>query len=84
MLMFQKAESQTLLGSAWAMSERIFHATVRNVRQAGMQELKKAKADGLSEDEHKLWSDEVQEMTNRHIALIDKSLETKQQEIMQV
>ena len=33
MLMFQKAESQTLLGSAWAMSERIFHATVRNVRQ---------------------------------------------------
>ena len=31
--MFQKAESQTLIGSAWSMTERIFHATVRNVRQ---------------------------------------------------
>ena len=31
--MFQKTQSQTLLGSAWSMSERIYHATVRNVRQ---------------------------------------------------
>ena len=65
----------------YAESARI---AVRNVRQHGMQELKKAKANGMSEDDHRLWTDEVQQMTDRHIAAIDKALETKQQEIMQV
>jgi ribosome recycling factor len=57
---------------------------IRNVRRDGMETLKKAKADGLSEDEHKIWSDEVQEMTDKHIAAVDKALEAKQAEIMQV
>ena len=32
----------------------------------------------------KLWEEEVQELTNGHIAKVDAALETKQAEIMQV
>ena len=31
-----------------------------------------------------MWQDEVQEMTDKAIAAVDKALETKQHEIMQV
>ncbi|MCU0856523.1 MAG: ribosome recycling factor, partial [Rhodobacteraceae bacterium] len=37
-----------------------------------------------SEDDQKLWETEVQDLTNKHIAAIDKALEHKQEEIMQV
>lgn len=57
---------------------------IRNVRRDGMDQLKKAKAAGMSEDEHKIWSDEVQELTDKYIGLVDKALEAKQEEIMQV
>ncbi len=57
---------------------------VRNVRRDGMDQLKKAKADGMSEDDHKFWADEVQALTDREIAAIDAALESKQAEIMQV
>ncbi|TCS61144.1 ribosome recycling factor [Primorskyibacter sedentarius] len=58
---------------------------VRNVRRDGMDQTKKAKNDGrLSEDDQKFWETEVQELTDKYIALIDKALETKQEEIMQV
>ena len=57
---------------------------IRNVRRDGMDQLKRAKAAGMSEDDHKIWHDEVQELTDKAIAAIDKALEAKQQEIMQV
>lgn len=57
---------------------------VRNVRRDGMDQLKKAKADGMSEDDHKIWSDEVQQLTDTMIARVDAALENKQEEIMQV
>ncbi len=57
---------------------------IRNVRRDGMDQLKKAKADGMSEDDNKIWADEVQDLTDKAIAAVDKALETKQQEIMQV
>jgi len=57
---------------------------VRNVRRDGMDQLKKAKADGMGEDDHKIWSDEIQELTDATIARIDASLETKQEEILQI
>ena len=31
-----------------------------------------------------MWHDEVQELTDKHIALVDKTLEAKQAEIMHV
>ena len=57
---------------------------IRNVRRDGMDQIKKAKASGMSEDDQKMWSDEVQELTDKAIAAVDRVLETKQAEIMQV
>ncbi|MEL6643624.1 MAG: ribosome recycling factor [Pseudomonadota bacterium] len=57
---------------------------IRNVRRDGMDQLKKMKSDGMSEDDHKVWADEVQDLTDAAITGIDKALETKQEEIMQV
>lgn len=57
---------------------------IRNVRRDGMDQLKKLKAGGMSEDDHKIWSDEVQELTDAQIGKIDAALESKQDEIMQV
>ena len=65
----------------FAESARI---AVRNVRRDGMDQLKKALVDGMSEDDNKIWSDEVQELTDGAIAAVDLALETKQAEIMQV
>lgn len=58
---------------------------VRNVRRDGMETLKKQEKDSdISEDEHKKSSADVQQATDDHITLIDKLLETKTEEIMQV
>ena len=66
----------------YAESARV---SIRNVRRDGMDQIKKAKNDGhLSEDEQKIWEDEVQEMTDKAIKAVDAALETKQTEIMQV
>ena len=57
---------------------------VRNVRRDGMDQLKRAKADGMGEDDEKFWHDEIQELTNAAIRKIDAALAMKQEEIMQV
>lgn len=57
---------------------------VRNVRRDGMDHLKRARSDGMSEDDEKLWHDEIQELTNAAIRKIDTALATKQDEIMQI
>lgn len=58
--------------------------SIRNVRRDGMDQIKKAKNDGMSEDDQKLWEAEVQDLTNDYIKRIDAALEAKQEEIMQV
>jgi ribosome recycling factor len=55
---------------------------VRNVRRDGTDQVKKSSE--LSEDDQKIWSDEIQELTNVSIKKIDEVLEQKQVEIMQV
>jgi ribosome recycling factor len=57
---------------------------VRNVRRDGMDTLKKAKAAGMSEDDNKMWHDEIQAVTDAAIRKIDAALEAKQEEIMQI
>ena len=58
---------------------------VRNVRRDGMETLKKMEKDGeMSKDDHKIWSDEIQEMTDETIKRIDDSVAGKQKEILQV
>jgi ribosome recycling factor len=58
---------------------------VRNVRRDGMDTLKRMEREHeMSQDEQHMWSDEIQEMTDRHIKTIDEALEQKDGEIMQV
>ena len=57
---------------------------VRHVRKDGMDQCKKAEKDGMSEDEVKIYQDEIQDLTNKYVAEIDKMLEGKETEIMQV
>lgn len=65
----------------YAESARV---SIRNLRRDGMDQIKKAKADGMSEDDQKLWEGEVQQLTDKYIKTVDETLETKQSEIMQV
>ena len=70
------------IASKYAEQARV---AVRNVRRDGMDLLKKLEKDGeMSQDDHKIWADEVQEMTDAHIKLVDDAFTTKEKEIMQV
>jgi len=77
----ERRRELTKVAAQYAEHARV---AVRNLRRDGMDQIKKAKAAGLSEDEQKLWSDEIQELTNTYIGKVDKALENKQEEIMQV
>jgi ribosome recycling factor len=58
---------------------------VRNVRRDGMDRLKRMeKAGDISQDDHHLYGEEIQTLTDDHIKKIDGSLVSKEQEIMQV
>lgn len=65
----------------YAESARI---AIRNIRRDGMDQIKKAKAAGMAEDDQKLWSDEIQQLTDGNIGKVDAALNAKQEEIMQV
>ena len=65
----------------YAESARV---AVRNIRRDGMDQIKKAKSDGMSEDDQKFWEEAVQELTDTTIKSLDETLENKQAEIMQV
>ncbi len=77
----ERRRELTKVAAQYAENARV---AIRNVRRDGMDQLKKMKSDGMSEDDHKIWSDEVQTLTDGAIAGIDEVLETKQEEIMQV
>jgi ribosome recycling factor len=57
---------------------------VRNVRRDGMEALKKAEKDGMSEDEGRKNGAKVQEVTDKLIKEIDQLLSSKETEIKQV
>ncbi|QDC09665.1 ribosome recycling factor [Oceanicola sp. D3] len=75
----ERRRELTKVAAQYAENARV---SVRNVRQDGMQQIKKA--DKLAEDDQKFWEQSVQEMTDSHIKAIDAALENKQSEIMQV
>ena len=77
----ERRRELTKVASNYAENARV---AVRNVRRDGMDQIKKAKADGMSEDDQKFWETEVQDITNRFIGNVDGALENKQSEIMQV
>jgi ribosome recycling factor len=58
---------------------------VRNVRRDGMETLKHMEKEGeISQDEHHLWAEEIQRLTDDHVKLVDETLAQKETEIMQV
>ena len=77
----ERRRELTKVAAQYAEQARI---AIRNVRRDGMDQIKKAKGSGLSEDDQKMYADEIQKLTDKAIALVDKALESKQQEIMQV
>jgi len=77
----ERRRDLTKVAGGYAESARV---SIRNLRRDGMDQIKKAKSDSLSEDDAKFWEAEVQEMTDLHIKKVDETLEAKQAEIMQV
>jgi len=57
---------------------------IRNIRRDAIEQIKKLQKDGLSEDEAKDAEKEMQEITDKHIALVEKHLQAKEKEIMSV
>jgi ribosome recycling factor len=77
----ERRKELTKVASQYAEHARV---AVRNVRRDGMDQIKKAKAEGMSEDDQKFWESAVQELTDRFVKLVDEALDHKQAEIMQV
>ena len=77
----ERRRELTKVAGQYAENARV---AIRNVRRDGMDQIKKAKSDGLGEDDQKFWESAVQEATDKAIKNIDSALESKQEEIMQV
>ena len=57
---------------------------IRNIRRDAIESIKKSQKNGLSEDAAKDAEANIQELTNRYIALVDKHLASKEKDIMAV
>ena len=57
---------------------------IRNIRRDAIEQIKKLQKDGLSEDEAKDAEKEIQDITDKHIVLVEKHLQAKEKEIMSV
>ena len=55
---------------------------IRNVRKDGMDKIKKLRNEGMSEDESQVWSDDIQELTDKMIISVDSLQKEKQTEIV--
>ncbi|HCQ66905.1 MAG TPA: ribosome recycling factor [Rhodobacteraceae bacterium] len=76
----ERRRELTKVAANYAENARV---AVRNVRHHGMDQVKRHK-DGMSDDDHKFWQDAIQELTDTYVGEVDKTLATKQEEIMQV
>ena len=77
----ERRRELTKVAGSYAENAKV---AVRNVRRDAMDILKKSEKDGMSEDERKAHEGDVQKATDAVIADIEKTLETKSAEIMQV
>ncbi len=57
---------------------------IRNIRRDAIEHIKKLQKNGLSEDAAKDAEDEIQQITDKFIAAVEKHLATKEKEIMSV
>ena len=78
----ERREELSRVAAKYAEQARI---AVRNVRRDGMDTLKRMEKDGdISQDDQHIWGDEIQSITDDHVAKIDDTLAAKQQDITQV
>ena len=78
----QRRKELTKIAGQYAEQARV---AVRNLRRDGMDQIKSALKDGdISEDDEKLYHDEVQSLTDKAIVRVDEMLAAKQKEVMQV
>jgi ribosome recycling factor len=78
----ERREEMVKIAHRFAEQARV---SVRNVRRDGMDQLKKLEKDGdLSKDEHHIWGEEIQELTDGFIKRIDASLTEKEAEVRQI
>ena len=58
---------------------------IRNIRRDGNEELRQAeKAGDIPQDDSKRAQEHIQELTNKHTELVNKIVEEKEREIMEV
>ena len=58
---------------------------IRSIRRDGIEDFKKKQKDSeITEDELKMAEDEIQKITDKNIAEIDKILENKEKEVMSI
>jgi ribosome recycling factor len=57
---------------------------IRNIRRDALEGIKRLQKNGLSEDASKDAEAGVQQLTDKHIALVDTHLSSKEKEIMSV
>ncbi len=67
------------LAATYAENSKI---AIRNVRKDGMDKIKKARNEGMSEDEAQLWTDEIQELTDKMTSEVENLQKDKQSEIV--
>lgn len=56
--------------------------SIRSIRRDAIEDIKKLQKNGLSEDEGKDSEKEIQQLTDKYIALIEKHLAAKEKEMM--
>jgi ribosome recycling factor len=57
---------------------------IRNIRRDANDEIKKLEKDQISEDESRRHQDDIQKLTDKYVAEVDKILAVKEKEIMEV
>ncbi len=78
-------ERRTELARVSAKYAEQSRIAIRNVRRDGMDTLKNMeKNKDISEDDHKMYSDEVQSLTDKFVGEVDVTQKAKEAEIMQI
>ena len=57
---------------------------IRNIRREAIEEVKRLQKEGLSEDLSKDSEKEIQDITDRYIAIVDKLLAAKEKDVMSI
>lgn len=78
----ERRQELTRVAGKYAEQARV---AVRNVRRDGMDSLRRMEKEGeMSRDEHRAWSDEIQQLTDEMVARIDETAAAKEEEILRV